>query len=269
MVNAIAPVPAADWNVTLWNSATAKFAKAIVCELVELKTTDPVPPDQLADVLPLDHAPLNVQTPLPIRTYADALAIETLPETATVEAPLEPSRTAVPLKVRLPETVRPLPVDAPIVIEPLAWMRFPPTLKSNVPIARVPVQPVVSKDPIATLASTDAVPPPEFPSKKVELPPVGAAHPPGPPEELAQCVVWDQLPIPPTQYRFPPHGERTRTSTTGSEPSIVKMTFPEASTEPVVNSEPSFVTLNRFPTPFPAIVNVRVELPTVEESVHL
>ena len=50
-------------------------------------------------------------------------------------------------------------------------------------------------------------------------------HPFTPPEEEDQCAVWDQLPVPPIQYRLPtPQGAERMTSTTGSEPSMAKTT---------------------------------------------
>src|SRR3989442_8793678 len=96
----------------------------------------------------------------------------------------------------------------------------------------------------------------------------GRNLPSPPPDDPPQGLVGDQLPVPPIQYRLPPQGEVRRTSTTGSEPSIVKMICPEPFTSPFVKSTASFVTLNRCPVVFPPMVKVIVEVATVEEWVH-
>lgn len=59
------------------------------------------------------------------------------------------------------------------------------------------------------------------------------------------------------------------TSTVGSEPSIVKTTWPKPSTSPLAKGAPSLFTLNRPPRLFPPIVKVSVDVTTVEESVHV
>ena len=66
MEKVTAPLLAADRKVTEWNSLPARAAKVIVCDVVELKTTVPVPADQLADVLLFVHDPPNVHVALPI-----------------------------------------------------------------------------------------------------------------------------------------------------------------------------------------------------------
>jgi hypothetical protein len=222
-----------------------RLAKVIVWDEEASKSTVPVPAAQFADVLLLDHDPPNVQVPLPILKYAVALEMSTFPAMLTTDAAPEPSRTAVPKTVRLPPAVRPLLEEAPIVMIPVACTMSPLTAKSKVPIAIVPAQPVVFKEAMPAFWPTVTVPPPEFASKNTGLDGVGTAHPPKPPDEGAQWKVWDQLPEPSIQYRSLPHGERTRTSTTGSEPSIVKVAWPEASTIPFMNTPASFVTLNR------------------------
>src|SRR2546426_579938 len=63
----IVPLPAADWNVTSWNSSPARFEKVNVREERESKITTPVPATQFVEVLLLDQEPANVQVPLPIR----------------------------------------------------------------------------------------------------------------------------------------------------------------------------------------------------------
>lgn len=189
-----------------------------------MKRTVPVPAVQPAEVLPLDHDPPNVQVPLPILKRDVALARTVFPAMVTRDAAPEPSRTAEPESVRLPAAVSPTLEEAPMLMVPAARVMFPLTRKSKVPMARVPVQPVVSRAAAAAFTSTVIVPPPAFPSRNTPLEDAGTAHPPAPPEEAAQCAVWDQLPVPPIQYRLLPHGERTRTSTTGSEPSMVKTT---------------------------------------------
>src|SRR5439155_1247754 len=63
----IVPLPATDWNVTLWNSSPARFAKVSVCEDEESKITRPVPATQFVEVLPLDLDPPKVQVPVPSR----------------------------------------------------------------------------------------------------------------------------------------------------------------------------------------------------------
>jgi hypothetical protein len=191
------------------------------------------------------------------------------PRTVTTDAAPEPSRTAEPLRVSRPVEVRPSPDDAPIVRTPEACVTEPPTAKLNAPIAIVPVHPVVSREANAAFASTVTIPPPEFRSKKTELAPLGTEHPFVPPEDADQCAVCDQLPVPPTQYRLPPHGPETTTSTTGSDPSIGKTTRPAPLTTPFVKAAASFVTLNRSPTVFPPIVKVMVEVGTLDECVQV
>ena len=66
MEKVTAPLPAADRNVTEWNSLPASAAKVIGCDDVESKTTVPVPAAQFADVLLLVHDPLKVHVALPI-----------------------------------------------------------------------------------------------------------------------------------------------------------------------------------------------------------
>src|SRR5439155_1152372 len=130
MEKVTAPLLAADRKVTEWNSLPARAAKVIVCDVVELKTTVPVP----------DH-------------------------------------------------------------------------------------PVVLSEDIAAFRSTVTVPPPEFASKNTGLEAFGTEQPFTPPDEEDQCVVCDQLPVPPIQYRLPgPQGAERVTSTTGSEASMVKTT---------------------------------------------
>jgi hypothetical protein len=185
------------------------------------------------------------------------------------EAAPEPSSTAEPLRVRLPVTMRPSPDDAPIVKLPEACVTEPPTAKLNVPTTSVPVHPVVFKEANTAFALTVTMPPPEFASRRTGLEPPGTEHPFVPPEVEDQCDVCDQLPVPPTQYRLAPHGLETVTSTTGSDPSIEKTTWPAPLTTPLANAAASFVTLNGPPTVFPPIVKVMVEVGTLDECVHV
>jgi len=145
------------------------------------------------------------------------------PEIATRDATPDPSRTAEPERVSVPVAVKPAFEEAPIEMIPAAWIMSPLTARSNDPIAIVPVHPVVFSEVTATFILIVAFPPPEFESKKTGFEELGTEHPFTPPDESAQWPVWDQLPVPPIQYRFPPQGDVSRTSTTGSEPSIVKM----------------------------------------------
>ena len=92
-------------------------------------------------------------------------------------------------------------------------------------MATVPDHPVVLSEDIAAFRSTVTVPPPEFASKNTGLEAFGTEQPFTPPDEEDQCVVCDQLPVPPIQYRLPgPQGAERVTSTTGSEASMVKTT---------------------------------------------
>src|SRR5437660_1350917 len=101
----------------------------------------------------------------------------------------------------------------------------PLTAKSNTPMTTVPAHPVVLREDNAAFRSTETVPLPEFASKNTGLEAFGTEHPFTPPEEEDQCAVWDQLPVPPIQYRLPtPQGAERMTSTTGSEPSMPKTT---------------------------------------------
>src|SRR6267143_2186035 len=192
-----------------------------------------------------------------------------LPRTVMTDEAPEPSRTAEPVRVSPPVTVSPTPDDAPTVRTPDACVTRPPTAKLKVPIATVPVHPVVSREVSEAFASTVTMPPPEFASKKTGVAAPGTEHPLFPPEDEAQCVVCDQLPVPPTQYRDAPHGPETITSTTGSDPSIEKTTRPTPSTKPFTKATASLVTLNRSPTVFPPIVNVIVEVATLEVCVQV
>jgi hypothetical protein len=220
-----APLAAVDRKVTEENSPAAKTAKVIVWDEVEVKTTVPVPGPQFADVLLFVHDPPNVHVALPILKYAAALEMDVSPAMPTMEGAPEPSRTAAPERVSPPFAVRPVAADAPIVMVPPAWTIEPLTAKSNTPMAMIPAHPVVLSEDIAAFRSTATVPPPEFASKKTELEAFGAEQPFTPPDEDDQCVVWDQLPVPPIQYRLPaPQGAETVTSTTGSEPSMVRTT---------------------------------------------
>src|SRR5712691_6125323 len=168
------------------------------------------------------------------------------PTMPTTEGAPDPSRTAVPERVSPPVAVIPLAADAPIVRTPAAWVIAPLTAKSNTPMAIIPAHPVVLIEDIAAFRLTVTVPPPEFASKNTGLEAFGAEQPFTPPEEEDQCVVCDQLPLPPIQYRLPaPQGAERVTSTTGSEPSMVKTTWPDPFTMPFVNAKASLVTLNR------------------------
>jgi hypothetical protein len=191
------------------------------------------------------------------------------PAIRTMDAAPEPSSTAAPLRVIVPVAVSPLALEAPTVMVPAAWVTLPLTAKSNDPMAIVPLHPLVSKDAIAAFWSTMAVPLPEPESKKTVTAALGTEQPPTPPDDGAQWAVCDQLPAPPIQYRLLPHAEAIMTSTTGSEPSMLKTTWPDAFTIPFVKPMASFVTLNRLPTVFPPIVNLIDEVPTVDESVQL
>src|SRR3989442_4547111 len=122
---------------------------------------------------------------------------------------------------------------------PAAWIMSPLTARSNDPIAIVPVHPVVLSEAAAPFRLIATLPPPELASKKTGFEEFGTEHPFTPPDESAQWPVWDQPPVPPIQYRFPPQGDVRRTSTTGSEPSIVKMICPEPFTKPFVKSTAS------------------------------
>src|SRR5207253_2805141 len=144
----------------------------------------------------------------------------------TTDAAPDPSRMADPERVSPPVAVSPFAVDAPIVRTPAAWMIPPPTAKSKTPMATVPDHPVVLSEDIAAFRSTVTVPPPEFASKNTGLEAFGTEQPFTPPDEEDQCVVCDQLPVPPIQYRLPgPQGAERVTSTTGSEASMVKTRF--------------------------------------------
>src|SRR6266550_3791431 len=225
MEKVTAPLPAADRNVTEWNSLPARAAKVIVCDEVESKTTVPVPAAQFGDVLLFVHDPPNVHVALPILRYAAALEMDVFPAMVTTDGAPDPSRTADPERVNPPVAVSPDPADAPIVSVPAAWVIAPLTTKSNTPMTTVPAHPVVLKEDIAAFRSTVTIPPPEFASKNTGLEAFGIEHPFTPPEEEDQCVVWDQLPVPPIQYRLPtPQGADRITSTTGSEPSMAKTT---------------------------------------------
>jgi len=194
--------------------------------------------------------------------------IDVSPAIVIRDAPPDPSRTAEPERVSVPVAVRPAFEEAPIEMIPAAWMMSPLTARSNDPIAIVPVHPDVLSEAAATFRLIVTVPPPEFASKKTGFEELGTEHPFTPPDESAQWPVWGQLPVPPIQYRLPPQGDVRRTSTTGSEPSIVKMICPEPFTSPFVKSTASFVTLNRCPVVFPPMVKVIVEVATVDEWVH-
>src|SRR5712691_2082267 len=196
----------------------------MVCDTAELKTTVPVPTAQLGDVLAFDHNPPKVHVPLPIRKYAVGLEMDVSPAIVRTDAAPEPSRKAEPPSVIVPIAVSPAAADAPIVIVPAPTTMLPLTAKSNVPIARIPAQPVVSREAVAAFWSTVARPPPEFASRKTGSAEVGTEQPLTPPDESAQWTGFDQLPAPPTQYRLPPQREATITSTKGSDPSIVKTT---------------------------------------------
>src|SRR6266566_7338314 len=225
MEKVTAPLPAADRKETEWNSLPARAAKVIVCDDVESKTTVPVPAAQFADVLLFVHDPPKVQVVLPILRYAVALEMDVFPAMLTTEGAPDPSRTADPERVNPPVAVSPVPADAPIVRVPAAWMIAPLTATSNTPIMTVTADPVVLREDNAAFRSTETVPPPEFASKNTGLEAFGVEHPFTPPEEEDQCVVWDQLPVPPIQYRLPtPQGAERTTSTTGSEPSMTKTT---------------------------------------------
>src|SRR6267143_612903 len=151
--------------------------------------------------------------------------MEVSPAMLTMDGAPDPSRTADPESVSPPVAVSPIAADAPIVRTPAAWMIPPLTAKSNAPMATVPAHPVVLNEDIAAFRSTVTVPPPEFASKNTALDAFGTEQPFAPPDEEDQCVVCDQLPVPPIQYRLPaPQGAESVTSTTGSEPSIVKTT---------------------------------------------
>ena len=144
------------------------------------------------------------------------------PAIVTKDATPDPSRTAEPKRVSVPVAVRPAFEEAPIEMIPAAWTMSPLTARSNDPIAIVPAHPVVFSEVAATFRVIVTVPPPEFASKKTGFEEFGTEHPFAPPVESAQWAVWDQLPVPPIQYRLPPQGDVRRTSTTGSEPSIAK-----------------------------------------------
>jgi len=264
----VTALPAVEANVTLLNSRPTKPAKIIVCDAEELKTTVPVPAPQFEEVLPLDQEPLKVQVPLPIRKYAVGLAMVVAPATLTREAAPEPSRTADPERIRSPATSNPFPVDAPTVMVPEACVTSPLTASVYPPSANVPVQPSVSREVTEAFRSRVAAPPPELASKMTAWAAPGAEHPPAPPDVADQWDVCDQVPAPPTQYRTPAQGAAMITSTTGSEPSIVNTTWPAPSTNPVVKSTPSFVTLKREPLVFPPMVKVSVDVATVDVCVH-
>src|SRR5205807_111664 len=174
-------------------------AKVIVCDEVESKTTVPVPAAQFGDVLLFVHDPPNVHVALPILRYAAALEMDVFPAMVTTDGAPDPSRTADPERVNPPVAVSPDPADAPIVSVPAAWVIAPLTTKSNTPMTTVPAHPVVLKEDIAAFRSTVTIPPPEFASKNTGLEAFGIEHPFTPPEEEDQCVVWDQLPVPPIQ----------------------------------------------------------------------
>src|SRR5437016_6169692 len=129
--------------------------------------------------------------------------METFPAMLTTEGAPDPSRTADPERVNPPVAVSPLPADAPMVSVPAACMIAPLTAKSNTPMTTVPVHPVVLREDKAAFRSMETVPPPEFASKNTGLEAFGTEHPFTPPEEEDQCAVWDQLPVPPIQYRLP------------------------------------------------------------------
>ena len=171
------------------------------------------------------HDPPNVHVALPILRYAAALEMDVFPAMVTTDGAPDPSRTADPERVNPPVAVSPLPADAPMVSVPAACMIAPLTAKSNSPMTTVPAHPVVFREDNAAFRSTETVPPPEFASKNTGLEAFGTEHPFTPPEEEDQCAVWDQLPVPPIQYRLPtPQGADRITSTTGSEPSMAKTT---------------------------------------------
>src|SRR5207247_11203085 len=63
-------------------------------------------------------------------------------------------------------------------------------------------------------------------------------------------------------------GTCTVTRMLGSEPSIVKTTWPASSTVPATKGDPSFVTVNGSRTVLPPMVQVMVCVVPVEECVH-
>src|SRR2546427_124562 len=152
----------------------------------------------------------------------------------------------------------PLPVEAAMVIVPPAWVTLPLTETSYAPTAIVPLKPLVFKDAIETFPLIVTEAEAELPSKKTGFVGPGTEQPKLPPEEDAQWFESFQLPLPWTQYRLPAHGAAMPTCMSGSEPSIVKTTCPAPLTVPLAKGNPSFVTLNRFPTAFPPIVHVMV-----------
>src|SRR2546428_9955785 len=97
---------------------------------------------------------------------------------------------------------------------------------------------------------------PELPSKKTAFEDPGTEQPKPPPEKPDQWFVSFQLPFPWTQYRLAAHGAPRLTCIAGSEPSIVKTTWPQPSTVPLAKGNPFFVTLNGFRTTFPPIVHL-------------
>ena len=164
----------------------------------------------------------------------------------------------VPERVSEPPTTNPLPVEAAMVIVPPAWVTLPLTETSYAPPAIVPLKPLVFKDAMETFPLIVTVAEAELPSKKTGFVGPGTEQPKPPPEEDAQWFESFQFPLPWTQYRLPAHGAAMPTCMSGSEPSIVKTTCPAALTVPLAKGNPSFVTLNRFPTAFPPIVHVMV-----------
>ena len=85
---------------------------------------------------------------------------------------------------------------------------------------------------------------PELPSKKTAFEDPGTEQPKPPPEKPDQWFVSFQLPFPWTQYRLAAHGAPRLTCIVGSEPNIVKTTWPEPLTVPLAKGDPFFVTLN-------------------------
>jgi hypothetical protein len=161
-------------------------AKVIVCDVAALNVTVAVPPDHEALVEAFVHEPLKVHGPLPKAMYAPDAEMFTLPVTLPLDAP-DMEMLALPDRVRVPVTVKPFAVVAPIVIEPPACVTLPDTAKSNVPMAIVPiVEPVVSREAIAAFTFTVVVPEPLFALNFTAIEEVGTGQPNAPPEEDAQ-----------------------------------------------------------------------------------
>lgn len=137
--------------------------------------------------------PLSVTVEVPLLKVVLAPDVSQLPDIPAIDAPK--------VRVAEPETVMftavsPDPEDVPTVIVLPACVMSPVNAKLKVPMANVPVQPVVFSVVMETLTSTVAVPPPDEPSKCTVSADDGVVPLALPPLDVDQWSPSDQLPVP-------------------------------------------------------------------------